>query len=172
MNSETIVTRARSALGKKTRYESPGVMPDLAAAVWPGAGSHTDCSGFVAWCLRFERKIDHPFYKKVNGGWFETSGIYADGLASVGFFTEIDKPRPGALLVYPDYKSESGKNHDGHIGIVTQVAPQGSGITAVEKIVHCSLGGWNKLKDAVQETTPVAWLAKPKSIIVWLDGTT
>lgn len=171
MDAETIVSRARSALGKKTRYESPGVMPDLAAATWPDNGAHTDCSGFVAWCLRFRREVDHPFYKKINGGWFETSGIYKDGLANVGFFSEIDRPKIGALVVYPDYKDANGKNRQGHIGIVSQVTAQGSGMTAVEKVIHCSLGGWNKHKDAVLETAPVAWLAKPKSIIVWLDGT-
>ena len=171
MKAETIVARARSALGRKTRYESPGVSPDLAASSWPVSGAHTDCSGFVAWCMRMPRAIDHPFYKKVNGGWFETSGIYADGLASVGFFTELDKPRVGSLLVYPDSKSASGKIHQGHIGIVSSVAPSGSGVTAVEKVIHCSAGGWKRSKDAIQETTPVAWLANPKSIIVWLDGT-
>lgn len=171
MKAETIISRARSALGKKTRYDSPGVSPDLMASSWPESGARIDCSGFVAWCLRRPRVVDHPFYKKTNGGWFETSGIYADGLASVGYFAELDKPRPGAMLVYPDYKSASGKNREGHIGIVTEVAPQGSGITAVLKVIHCSAGGWKKSKDAVQETTPVAWLANPKSIIVWLDGT-
>ena len=172
MDAETIVMRALSALGKKTRYDLHGVMPDLAAASWPSSGAHTDCSGFVAWCLRFPRKVNHPLYNKVNGGWFETTAIHADGLASTGFFTELTKPRPGALLVYPDSKGADGKHHEGHIGIVTQANEKGNGISAVAKVIHCSNGGWKSKKDAVQETAPTAWLGNPKSIIVWLDGTT
>lgn len=170
MDVQTVIARARSGLGKKTKYESPGVTPNIAAATWPATGAHNDCSGFVSWCLRMPRQLDNPFYKRVNGGWFETSGIYADGLSSVGLFSKLDVPKPGALLVYPDYRGADGRSHDGHIGIVTVVDGTKTGVPAVTSIVHCSLGGWNNHQDAIQETPPAPWLAHSNSIIVWLDG--
>jgi hypothetical protein len=144
-------------------------MPSFEASSWPDGGV-CDCSGFVDWCLRAfpGRKVDHPLYKKVNGGWFETTAIYADGLAATGYFSRLTTPKPGALLVYPDYKGDDGKNHDGHIGIVT--AASGDDVAGVQSIIHCSLGGWKHHGDAVQETAPEAWLAHGNSIIVWYEG--
>jgi hypothetical protein len=83
MDVDTVISRALSGLGKKTVYKSPGKMPPFTANEWP-LGAENDCSGFLCWCLRFSknRKIDHPLYKKVNGGYFETTGIHADGLHS------------------------------------------------------------------------------------------
>ena len=46
MDSATAITRARSGLGKKTEYKSPGTMPSFAAATIPSNGK-LDCSGFV-----------------------------------------------------------------------------------------------------------------------------
>ncbi len=93
MKVPVLVARACSALGKKTVYESPGVIPSFAAIDWP-KGARIDCSGFVDWCLRFteSRRVDHPLYKKVNGGWFETTAIHADGNDSTGFFLELIGP--------------------------------------------------------------------------------
>lgn len=169
MNTDTIIARALSGVGKKTIYSSPGKMPALAASEWP-MNAANDCSGFLCWVLRFSknRKIDHPLYKKVNGGYFETTGIHADGLHSTGFFTKIDDPIPGALLVYPDYKDVSGKRRDGHIGLV--VESSGPGVSGAIKVVHCSLGNYRTKKDAIQVTGPDAWLKHSSSIIVWLDN--
>ena len=169
MDVDTILLRARSALGKKTRYDLGGGMPDRAAAAWPD-GAATDCSGFVAWCLRFRRKVDHPLYKKINGGWFETTAVHADGLATTGFFTKLLKPTPGAIVVYPDYVDAAGRHREGHIGIVTQVKPNGIGVAAVQSVIHCSAGAWKTKKDAVQETAPTAWTARQDAIVVWMDG--
>ena len=169
MNVETLITRALSAIDKTTRYESPGVMPAFAANSWPAAAKN-DCSGFVNWCLRFSqnRKVDHPLYHKVNGGWFETSAIHADGISTVGFFTQIQQVKPGALVVYPDFVGQDGKNHDGHIGIVLEGS--GSGVEGINKIIHCSFGNWKATGDAIQITDPQVWLRKSTSIIVWCEG--
>jgi hypothetical protein len=109
MNVAVVLSRALSGVGKKTIYKSPGRMPSFASAAWP-QGALNDCSGFVSWCLRFSesRKVDHPLYRRVNGGWFETTAIYQDGLESTGYFQKIDSPEPGALLVYPDYRDAGG----------------------------------------------------------------
>lgn len=169
MKVSTVVTRAMSGLGKGTVYKSPGKMPSFEASVWPDKAQN-DCSGFVDWCLRFSpnRKVDHPLYKRINGGWFETSAVHADGLSSVGFFTQIETAKPGAMLVYPDYLGRDGKNHDGHIGIVLEA--NGKDVKGVTKIIHCSLGASNKLGDAIQVTDSEIWQGHTNSIIVWFDG--
>ena len=94
MNVNTLLTRAFSGLDKKTEYKSPGVMPPFGASSWL-PNIKADCSGFVDWCLRFSpnRKVNHPLYVRVNGGWFETSAIHRDGLESVGFFTKLENPQ-------------------------------------------------------------------------------
>ena len=170
MNVTTLLARARSGLGKHTRYASPGHMPDFAASAWPADGD-CDCSGFVDWCLRAfpGRRVHHPLYEQVNGGWFETTAIHRDGLASTGYFTKLDRARPGALVVYPDYKDASGTSHDGHVGIVTATSDV-DGIAGVTEVIHCSLGGWKNHQEAIRATPPVAWAGHANSIVVWLDG--
>lgn len=172
MTVDTLIARALSAIGKKTVYKSPGIMPSFDASVWPDHGASTDCSGYIAWCLRFpgeNRKVNHPLYDKVNSGWFETTAIHADGLSSTGFFTRLNLVKPGALLVYPDYKGSDGKFHDGHVGIVIEGA--GKSIDDVTKIVHCSVSN-SKKGDAIQITKPNPWLAHKDSIVVWFDSIT
>lgn len=170
MDVSTLILRASSALGRNTVYDSPGKMPSFSASSWP-ANARNDCSGFVSWSLRFSenRKVDHPLYRKINGGWFETTAIYADGMQSTGYFDKMDSAVRGSLLVYPDYVGSDGRTHDGHIGIVLEAS--GKGIAGVTRVIHCSAGNYAKFKDAVQITGPDAWLAKKNSIIVWLEGT-
>ena len=61
MEAPSLLGRAMSASGKKTKYESRGRMPPFEAAGWPKK-SRCDCSGFVNWYLRLfpNRKVDHP----------------------------------------------------------------------------------------------------------------
>jgi hypothetical protein len=168
MKRSVLLDRARSALDKKTKYESPGKMPPFAAATWP-ISARNDCSGFVDWCLRFsqDRRVDHPLYTKINGGWFETAAIYADGLAQVGYFSILDAVEPGCMLVYPDYKGADGKTHDGHIGIV--LATAGQSIADVVEVIHCSLGAWHSEGDAIQITAATIWQKHEGSIAIWFD---
>ena len=169
MNASTLLARAMSGLNKGTVYVSPGKMPSFDAVAWP-EHAENDCSGFVDWCLRFsaDRKVDHPLYKRINGGWFETTAIYADGNASVGFFSQSSDGKPGSLLVYPDYVGANGKHHDGHIGIVLEA--NGPGIAGITKIIHCSLGGYRTKGDAVQITDSKIWQGHANSILVDFDG--
>lgn len=169
MQVSTFITRAMSGIDKKTSYKSPGKMPSFDASSWPERAK-CDCSGFVDWCLRFSpnRKVDHPLYLKTNGGWFETTAIHADGLATVGYFSRIENAKPGAMLVYPDYVGPDKTKHDGHIGIVLEV--NGKGVSGVTRIIHCSLGAFNKKGDAIEVTDSSIWQRNKSSIIVWFDG--
>lgn len=174
MESSIAIRRAISGLGKKTVYSSPGRGPKFAAEAFP-EGIKLDCSGFIYWCLRFaspvaeSRMVDHPLYKKVNGGWFETTAIHRDGKESTGYFREIE-PVVGSLLVYPDYRGADNRAHDGHIGLVTQIDPSKKGLARVRKIIHCSLGGWRNHGDAIRETGPELWTARSSSICIWYEG--
>ncbi|TGD96781.1 CHAP domain-containing protein [Methylobacterium nonmethylotrophicum] len=168
MNVKTLILRATSAIDQNVKYKSPGVTPSLSANKWPSSEVSIDCSGFVAWCFRVSRKVDHPLYKKVNGGWFETTGIHADVGSSVGYFSQISKPKVGCILVYPDYKGSDGKVHDGHMGIVLEVDDSKTGIAAVTSIVHCSVSN-DRTGSAIQATGPAIWLNRKESLIGWRD---
>lgn len=166
MQLSVLMTRARSALGKATRYKSPDTTPLLNAASWPASGAKIDCSGFPAWCLRISRKVDHPKYEAINGGWFETTGIHADIANSWGFFEPLTVPKVGAFLVYPDKNG-----HEGHMGIVSAVNGK-AGLNGVTHVIHCSASGWNQHGDAIRETGPQIWAAHPDTLIGWHTGVT
>lgn len=168
MDVDTVVVRALSALGKGTRYESPGKMPSFDASTWP-ANARCDCSGFIDWCFRLfpTRRVDHPLYRRVNGGWFETTAIHADGLSARGYFSRLSDARPGALLVYPDHKGSDGGHREGHIGLVLDVT--GSGVAGAREVIHCSLGNWRTTQDAIRVTDAGPWARNNQSIIVWFD---
>lgn len=167
MEATTLIARARTGLGKQTPYKSPGSILPLGAATWP-TGVTSDCTGFLAWVLRISRKVDHPLYQKVNGGWFETTAIFADGKQATGYFDPITAPKPGAFLVYGDYIGSDGRSHDGHIGLVTETNGR-TGIDGVKGVIHCSLGGWRNHGDAIRETDAAIWKARP-SLIIWREG--
>jgi hypothetical protein len=137
MDTDTILTRARSALNKGIRYKlgKGGMKPESAT---PAAGGQCDCSGFVAWCLGMSRQTKEPFYVQQNGGWIETTAMWKDiGSPNAGILAPVAAPVAGAIIVFPD---SNGKQ--GHVGILT------SPTTAI----HCSKGNDTKFGDSVQET--------------------
>lgn len=168
MTGSELVARARTALKQGTTYRSPGRVPPLDLAHWP-VGAATDCSGFVSWCLRWPkgRVVTHPLYERVNGGWFETTAIHADGLSPVGYFRQLAAGVPGALLVYPDVVDTSGKLRQGHMGVVA--AASGAGLTGVTEVIHCSVSNGRK-GDAIAWTGADVWVRRKDAIIVWYEG--
>lgn len=97
---------------------------------------------------------------KLNGDWFNTDGIWWDATKeSTGFFEQIDKPEPGAVVVFPgNATSKTPGPKIGHIGIVTAKLANGS-----YRVVHCSNGNFRSTRDAIQETP--ATVFKPSSTI-------
>lgn len=167
MNATALLARARSALGRGTPYELGGD-GDPTLDRLPAKG--VDCSGFVLWALR------HP------GPDMDTSGIVEDATGAKKFFTPLPAgPRPGCLIVYPDYTAEvMGKTlkHEGHVGVVTEVGLQG-GKPVVRSVIHCSklleevrtaLQPGNP-PDAILETGP-AWFPYFNAIPVWYRAIT
>lgn len=161
---ETVVARALSAVDTATEYAlEKKIQPKRTAEYWPEAGMRTDCSSFVAWCLRMSAKVNHPLYVKVNGGWLETTAVYQDGLHKTGYFSEVEHARPGSLLVFGDH---AGKH--GHMGIV--VESDGPGIGGVRSVVHCSSGNFKQHGRAIRQTDAAIWISNPRSIIVDYEG--
>ncbi len=160
----TVVARAMSAVGTSTQYTMTDTRPPaIDAERWPEDGARIDCSGFVAWCLRMPRKIRHPLYQKVNGGWFETTALYQDGLNQTGFFSSVPSAQPGSLLVYPDKDGAQG-----HIGVVLEA--NGAGVQGAQRVVHCSLGSFKKTGKAIQETSAAIWQKRADAIVLDYEG--
>jgi hypothetical protein len=149
---DAVIARAHSAVGQGIRYKlgKGGMNP---GSPTPAAGGGCDCSGFVAWCLGFSRKLDEAFYRNFNGGWFETTAVWTDIGSSVGLFDEVTK-RPGAVIVYPD--ADGGQ---GHIGILIDAT----------HVAHCSKGNDTRTGDAIQ-VTGLTVFNKPNARVGWLLG--
>jgi cell wall-associated NlpC family hydrolase len=140
----SLLERARTAIGKGTRYKlgSGGMSP---AATSPAANKLCDCSGFVCWVYGLSRKTTLPFYQKY-GGWIYTDSMVADVNSDSGIFESLSAPEPGCMVVYG-----AGKQI-GHVGIVSEVE---NGL--MKKVIHCSSGNDRKFNDAIQETAPTVF---------------
>lgn len=162
MTIQELLSRARSASGKKIRYKlgAGGLSPQ--APLPANISSECDCSGLVCWALGVSRRTDHPLYVKFNGGWLNTDGIVHDAKTVTGFFQSLDKARPGCLIVYPSRKQPA---RVGHVGIVTKAGVDGKPLA----VLHCSSGNFRKFGDAIRETGPDVF-AGPATIYAWFEG--
>jgi hypothetical protein len=158
MHVDAVIARAEAAVGQGIRYElgKGGYAPGHPL---PTKSGTCDCSGFVAWCLGFDRRMTEMFYVQYNGGWFETTAIYKDIGESVGIFDELKTPRRGAVIVRPDTIA-NGQRREGHIGL----------LTASDKVIHCSKGNDTQTGDAIRETDLATFGAITKCRFGWLVG--
>lgn len=148
MKPEEVVRRALSVVNQGCAYKlGKGGFNPSSPVPWSSLGQ-CDCSGFVSWAIGVSRQTDNPWYKKQNGGWFETSAIVADCRTPFGFFDQVpwEEAQLGMLLVWGDSRV-GGKTRQGHVGIVTEI---GGG--APVSVCHCSSGNFRKFGDAIQET--------------------
>jgi hypothetical protein len=156
MSNSEIIARARSVIGKGCRYGlGKGGMSPSAVVPWDGA-MLCDCSGFIAWVLGVSRHLDHPWYKKQNGGWLETTAIVRDCATPYGFFTQVAtvEALAGDLIVYGDIKKTDDTTRQGHVGLISEV-----GATGPARAVHCSKGNERRTGDAIFESPVGFWLA-------------
>lgn len=153
MHVSAVMARAHSSLNQGTRYKlgKGGMSPSGGT---PAAGGYCDCTGFVAWCLGFSRKLNERFYLEFNGGWFETTAVWTDIDSPVGIF-ETSARKTGAVLVYPD---SSGRQ--GHIDLLIDT----------KHVVHCSSGNDAQFGDAVQVTKLDVFTSNPATRVGWLHG--
>ena len=120
-----------------------------------------DCSAFVCWCLGIPKhQAEVDWLKRLNGGWYNTDGIWWDAVAQVtGYFWQNKRgPRVGDVVVYPSPatlqrhsmgSARPGSPKIGHVGIV-------SGVTSASEyyVIHCSAGNEREFGHAIAETSP------------------
>lgn len=156
MKPADLIKRARSQLGKKTRYKLGAGGYGIDKPSPGGGGGHDpdqcDCSGFVCWALNLSRLTTNEYYKlHLKTDWISTVSMFRDCGDSAGLFRQLDAPQPGCIIVYPDGALEKGAQ--GHIGIVTALDAAG----AVSAIIHCSSGNFKKTGDAIGENLDATW---------------
>ncbi|HEX4847461.1 MAG TPA: CHAP domain-containing protein [Novosphingobium sp.] len=153
MDVDAAISRALSAVGQGIRYKlgKGGMKP---GSPTPAAAGQCDCTGFVSWCFGMSRHTPDAFYVAFNGGWIETTAVWTDIGRSVGIFEQLDKPRRGAVVVFPDALGAQG-----HIGI----------LTSASKVIHCSKGNDTRTGDAIQETG-LAVFNRPDVRYGWFVG--
>ncbi|HTL25049.1 MAG TPA: CHAP domain-containing protein [Burkholderiales bacterium] len=135
MDTAEFIARARSALGRGVPY-GYGTAFDPQSMVPPASG--LDCSTFVRWAA----KLALPAVNQGAAQRWDTTGIVQDATGAQLFFAKIAVPRPGCLIVYPDYTAlaevtGTSTHHDGHVGIVTETGIVKSVLTAT-RVIHCS----------------------------------
>ena len=172
MYTSEFIARARSALGRGVPY-GYGTAFDPHSPAPPASG--LDCSTFVRWAA----KLALPSVDQSGNehGW-DTTGIVRDALGARVFFEKIAVPRPGCLIVYPDYTALAevthlSTHHDGHVGIVTETGMVKSALTAT-RVIHCSrlIEGMRAAlapgaaRDAIIESDPL-WFPVFEPIYAW-----
>lgn len=149
MTPDEVLARARSAIGHRCVYAlGKGGFNPASPVPWNLQGQ-CDCSGFAAWCLGVGRHTDNPWYAQQNGGWLETTAIVRDALSPYGLFQQVqwEQALPSDLVVYGD-----AGGHQGHVGVVSS-----AGLVGPAAVIHCSLGNYKVVGDAIQESAPALW---------------
>jgi hypothetical protein len=124
-----------------------------------------DCSGFVCWALGVPRDG-----AVVPGGWIGTDAVYADATGPQRLFKTVDKAAPGVLVVFPKPQGQGPEGPPGHIGIVTEVAADGS----LARVLHCAPDNFllqppdGLPRNAIAETGPAHFDADPRTrFVAW-----
>lgn len=135
------VLRALGVTSGRVHWTPAGGRNPEAPVPWDSNG-HLDCSGFVAWCLGYDR------YREVDDTWLNTTEILAEaqseGAPARDYFRFVGKDErvlPGDVLVY-GWKGDTM----GHTGVITDVLPgfvRGRWIPLMEwwrnlRVTHCS----------------------------------
>lgn len=167
MTAEELVQRARTMTALNAHYRLGGGKTAPAGDNPLDESGTCDCSAFVMWCLGIAKPSSLAWLKKLNGGWYNTDGIFVDAVREpTGFFSRLDTPRPGAIVVYPSRALAQDPKQPpiGHVGIVSEVAAQG-----ITRVVHCSRGNDTQLGRAIAETTPGVFTKPPVSTVAWCE---
>lgn len=131
-----------------------------------------DCSSFALWCLGIRQFQDQELWwlKELNGGWYNTDGVWYDAQGSgghlragfTGNFVVMSKARVGCVIVYPaKWVSRVPGPKVGHIGIITNV--QATECT----VIHCSKGNYENYRDSIYETKTDVFDQRQATIYAW-----
>lgn len=144
---EEAVARARSMVGQGV-YELGAGGRDPAAKT-PFVGGRCDCSGFIAWCLKYDRKVN-LFHLE----WMNTDAMVLDALTHSDMFYETTTPAAGDIVVYPgiDLNRDGRRDRIGHVGIIVEAGRN----VAKCRVVHCQASK----SPAVIETNGAPWVGR------------
>src|SRR5262245_26298751 len=162
MTVKEFLARVSSQVGQNTIY-GLGRGTTLGPSPRDETGA-CDCSAFVCWCLDIRKhQTQFAWLVRLNGGWFNTDGIWWDATKeATGFFEQIDAPKPGAIVVFPGKAtSDVAGPKIGHIGVITSVAANGT-----FRVVHCSAGNFRQTGDAIRETAPTMF-TPASTVFAW-----
>lgn len=157
MTVAELLTRARSQIGRQTRYALGG--GTVSGSTCQDLTKACDCSGFILWCLQWRRRYaEEAWLKHATGGWLNTDGIWYDATHGPHQFVRpLDSPQAGGLIVYPAaWMSKQPGPKVGHIGI----------LTSPETVIHCSAGNMRRCGDAIQETALTVF-QRPATLYAW-----
>jgi hypothetical protein len=114
-----------------------------------------DCSGFVAWCLGYDRY--QPDLFSTYGGWVSVDSAIIDARTSRQWFDLTEKPQAGDLIAYPsiDVNHDGSRDRVGHIGMVVETA----GAMRLMQVAHCSKGNDRRIGRAIAATDGTPWAA-------------
>jgi hypothetical protein len=153
-SAEQTLQRAQGNLGKGVEYVlgSGGIDPTQPI------GTRCDCSGFVAWAIGIPRELPPG-----SGKWMNTDAYWNGGRPGAdGLVNRVPdgQAQAGDFYVYP-YNG----THPGHIAIITEAGDS----PANSKIIHCSLGNWERFSDAIQITDAGLFGVHPNVRIMRVD---
>ena len=161
---QRLIDRARSAIGKGTRFESGKGGADPAAANPLDNEGRCDTSGFIAWVIGQSRRTTNEFYLGKNEGWMNVLRMRQDVLAEGGFLSQINTPAPGCLALYG-----SSEDSDLNAAIVTEVT-EINGRTVPTKVISCTSNNWTQHQDAILELPADDLVRNPATVYGLLDS--
>ncbi|HEY1121288.1 MAG TPA: hypothetical protein VGE67_06790 [Haloferula sp.] len=160
LEEQALIDRARSAIGKDTRYVlGKGGMRPLDPH--PAQDGECDCSGFIAWVLGSSRQSKNEFYVKELEGWMDVTRMQKDILTEGGFLKPC-APKPGCFAAYGS-GDESARN----IALVTEVVLR-DGKLVPSKVVGCTRNN-AQTGDAILEYPADDFVKDPTTVYGELD---
>jgi hypothetical protein len=153
------VLRARGVLGQECFYKlGKGGMDPRSShpGTLIGGKRCCDCSGFSSWVYSMSRQqatARKPWSDVIP--WLSTRSIYRDATGDQLVHVRLEAPVPGCLVVY-------SKAPHGHVGIVTEVMPDGR-----IRGIHCGSGAAGRVGRAIREDD-LTWMLDKGAIFVCL----
>ncbi len=151
-STEQTLARARAAIDAQTTYRLGAGGRDPSQ---PMAGE-IDCSGFVSHAMGIPRQ-----FPPGQNSWIFTDSIYngtggntQEAAGGSPPFNEVppDQARPGDLIVYGSQYSNGERTRIGHVGIISEVNPDGS-----FQVIHSSSSASRRHGDSTLETDSSAF---------------
>lgn len=155
------IGRAVDMINYPSRYHlgsggsDPGAISCFVAST-DGVGQ-CDCSGFVAWCLGYDRWQKRLYSDRDLGEYVSTDSMVEDANRHQILFRRTSNPRAGDLICYPGKRNHGRRVHIGHVGILIQ-PPNAPG----PSVIDCASGKDRRSAGiSVARRSIATWIGKP-----------